>query len=74
MGVKKKVKICQNKFLDTTCSVQLVIVWQNQGNCGKNQGNCGKNQANKAIVAIVAIVAIKAIVTRIERLWHFSHS
>ena len=37
MGVKKKVKICQNKFLDTTCSVQLVIVWQNQGNCGKNQ-------------------------------------
>ena len=40
MGVKKKVKICQNNFLDTTCSVQLVIVWQNQGKCGKNQATC----------------------------------
>ena len=38
MGVKKKVKICQNKFLDTICSsfvcwlylnIQLVIVEKN---------------------------------------------
>ena len=27
MGVKKKVKICQNKFLDTTCSVWPFNLW-----------------------------------------------